>query len=88
MTLTPDERISYMQAVWETFQAKAKTQRDMTNAEYHQVSKWLDDGIPLFVVLRGIAEFSGKPRRLEAVEVPVEKALAYRVKAVGSDEEG
>jgi len=79
--LTPEERISYMQAVWETFQHKAGTKRDMSSAEYHQVSKWLDSGVPLFAVLRGIAEFGGKPRRLEAVAGPVDKAVAYWVKA-------
>lgn len=75
--LTADERIAYLQAIWETFQRKAHTQRDMTSAEYHLAAKWLDSGIPLFAVLRGITEFDGKPRRLEAVAGPVDRAVKY-----------
>lgn len=82
MKLTADERIAYLQAVWEVFQGKAKTQRDMTNSEYHLAAKWLDSGTPLFVVCRAMEDFDGKPKRLEALQTPVEKAVDYWVKAV------
>lgn len=75
--LTPDERIQYLQAIWETFQHKAGTQRDMSSAEYHVAAGWLNSGIPLFAVLRGIEDFNGTPRRLEAVRGPVDQAVAY-----------
>ena len=72
-----------MQAIWATFQDKAKTKRDMSSAEYHVASKWADRNIPLPVVLRGLHEFEGVPRRLEACVVSVEKSEAYYRKAMG-----
>lgn len=77
MKLSSEERIAYMRAVWDTFRDKANTQRDMTNAEYHAVAKWLDADVPLFVVCRAIQDFEGVPKRLEALHHPVEKAIAY-----------
>jgi len=81
--LNPDDRVTYLQAVWASFQDKAQTSRDMSSAEYHIASKWVDRSIPLPVVLRGIHEFSGKPKRLEAVVLSVERAEAYWFKAMG-----
>lgn len=78
-----DDRITYLQAIWASFQAKAGITRDWSNAEYHAAAKWADRSIPLPVVLRAIHEFEGKPRRLEAMVVPVEKAEAYWFKAMG-----
>ena len=78
-----EDRIHYLQAIWATFQDKAKTKRDMSSSEYHAAAKWADRDIPLPVVLRGIHEFEGTPRRLEAVVVSVEKAEAYWRQAMG-----
>jgi len=78
-----DDRVGYLQAIWATFQDKAKTKRDMSSSEYHAASKWADRDIPLPVVLRGIHEFEGTPRRLEAVVVSVERAYAYYANAMG-----
>jgi hypothetical protein len=77
------DRVTYLQAVWSTFQDKAGTKRDMSSAEYHEASKWLDRNIPLPIVLRGIHEFEGAPRRLEACVVSVERAYGYYAKAMG-----
>ena len=77
MKLTAEERIKYLQAVWETFQERADTKRDMTNSEYHTAAKWLDADVPLFVVCRAMQDFDGNIRRLEALNVPVEKAIDY-----------
>ena len=73
----------YAQAVWASFQDKAKTKRDMSSREFQIVSRWMDQDRPLPVVLRGIHEFSGKPSRLEAVEVSVDRAYAYWFQAMG-----
>jgi hypothetical protein len=55
----------------------------MSSSEYHAAAKWADRNIPLPVVLRGIHEFNGAPKRLEAVVLSVERAEAYWFKAMG-----
>lgn len=81
--MNSDDRVTYLQAIWSTFQDKAKTKRDMSSSEYHAAAKWADRNIPLPVVLRGIHEFNGAPKRLEAVVLCVERAEAYWFKAMG-----
>lgn len=83
-TLTADQRIEWLQAIWANFQKKAGTHRDMSSSEYHVASKWLSRGLPLAVVFRAIQDFSGKPRRLEALESAVNDAAEYHFKALGS----
>jgi len=78
-----DDRVSYAQAVWSSWQDKARSNRDMSSAEFHIVSRWMDRSLPLPVVLRGIHEFEGTPRRLEACVASVERAAAYWFKAMG-----
>ena len=81
--MRPEDRITYLQAIWSSFQDKARTTRDMSSSEYHAAAKWADRSLPLPVVLRGIHEFEGTPRRLEACEASVERAAAYWFKAMG-----
>lgn len=83
MKLTGDERLAYLRAVWGEFSKKAEITRDWSSAEYHVAARWLDQGIPLFVILRAIEDFNGKPRRLGAIEQPVANAVDYWRKAVG-----
>lgn len=83
MKLSADNRVVYAQSVWAAFQNKARTHRDMSSAEFNLVRRWLDRGVPLFVVLRGINDFTGKPGRLEAVEQSVERSVGYWHKAAG-----
>lgn len=78
-----DDRVSYAQAVWSSFQHKAGTHRDMSSAEFMCVSRWMDRSIPLPIVLRAIHEFNGTPRRLEAVESEVQRAYEYWFQAMG-----
>jgi hypothetical protein len=78
-----EDRVPYIQAIWATFQDKAHIKRDMSNAEFFVASKWADLSIPLPVVLRGIHEFEGKPRRLEAVVANVDRAYGYWFQAMG-----
>lgn len=81
--MNSDDRVTYLQAIWATFQDKAKIKRDMSSAEYHAAAKWADRNIPLPVVLRGIHEFNGIPKRLEAVVQNVERSEAYWFQAMG-----
>lgn len=81
--MTPEERISYGQAVWDAFRYKAKTRRDCSSAEFYHVSRWMDRGVPLPLVLRAIHEFDGVPRRLEAIEAAVDSNYAYWRQAIG-----
>jgi hypothetical protein len=78
-----EDRVSMAQAIWSAFQDKAHTQRDCSSAEFWIVSKWMDRSLPLPIVLRGIHEFEGTPRRLEACVVSVERAAAYWFKCMG-----
>lgn len=80
--LTDDQRDKYIKAVHETFQDKAGVQRIFSSAEFNQLLRWLDAGVPLWVVIRGINDFEGKPRRLEAVVASVERVHAYGLQAV------
>ena len=64
-------------AIWNEFCKLSGQERDMTCAEWYVLSGWLDRDIPLPVVLRGFAEFQGKPRKLEAMQGPVERAYRY-----------
>jgi hypothetical protein len=41
------------------------------------LSGWLDQDIPLPVILRAFGEFQGKPRVLSAMEGPVKRAYQY-----------
>jgi len=79
-----DDRVTYAQAVWSSFQAKAKTHRDCSSAEFMCVSRWMDKSVPLPVVLRAIHEFNGTPRRLEACVDGVEAAYSYWRSAMGA----
>lgn len=83
MRLTPEQRIEYLRAVWTNFQKKARTRREMSNAEFWIASKWLDRGLPLPVVLRAVQDFAGQPRRLEALAQGVEVAARHHFTAVG-----
>ena len=66
------------------FQRKAQTDRDASSAEWNTLCRWMDRGLPLFVVLRGIKDFDGKPRRLEAIVASVDRSVEYWHRAVGS----
>jgi hypothetical protein len=82
--MNPDDRVTYLQAIWSMFQKRAKTEREMSPAEYYIAAKWADRNIPLPIIERGIEEFNGRPRRLEAVEAAVVRAYEYWFQAVGA----
>lgn len=82
--LTADQRIQFARTVWYEFQRKARTKREMSSTEWHVLSKWMDRGLPLSVVLRGLTDFAGQPRRLEGIVASVEESVERWHKAVGS----
>lgn len=82
--LRSEDRPTYAAAVWETFQMRHQPSRlTMTSAEFDLVRRWMDRGIPLPVVERGISETGGKPRMLLACEEAVRRAEAYWFSAMG-----
>ena len=83
-----EDRPHVARAVWDEFCKLSGESRDMTCAEGYVLSKWLNpvydsegrmirDAIPLPVILRAFGEFAGRPRRLGAMEGPVNRAFAY-----------
>lgn len=81
--MNPDDRITYLTAIWYEFQQKAGIKRDWSSAEYHLAAKWADRNIPLAVVFRAFTDFTGRPKRLEAMEGAVDDAQAYYHRAMG-----
>ncbi len=63
--------------IWDEFCKLSGEVREPTCREWYLLSGWLDDSIPLPVILRAFGEFNGKPRRLEAMEGPVSRAYRY-----------
>lgn len=78
-----EDRPTFARAVWSEFVKLSGREREMSAAEWYVLSKWMDQSIPLPVILRAFEEFQGKPRRLEALVVPVDKAYAYWRQAMG-----
>ena len=79
------DEVGYVYAIWETFRRKHAPDRLMaSNREGMLIRRWIDQQIPLPVVLRAIDEFQGTARRLEAFEVPVERAYQYWRDAMGA----
>ncbi|MGE5747307.1 MAG: hypothetical protein ACM33U_08600 [Solirubrobacterales bacterium] len=82
-----EDRIFYARAVWATFRSKAGTLREMSNAEFVLIGRWMDRSLPLPTVLQAIEDFAGVPRRLEAVEAQVERENKRVRAALGLDAE-
>jgi hypothetical protein len=80
--VTPKEREQYGRLVWAEFQKVSGTQRDPSSAEFHVIWKWMQADIPFALIVRAFSEFTGRPRRLEAMQVPVEKVVEYQRKAL------
>lgn len=84
MALRREDRPGYADAVWTTFQAKFQRGRlTMSSAEFMAVSRWMDRGIPLIVVLRALEDMKGSAGTLMACERPVEEAYRYWSQAMG-----
>jgi hypothetical protein len=80
-----EDRPSYADAVWESFRERFGIQRlTASSVEGVLVSRWMDRGIPLAIVLRGVGETGGRPMNLTACEKPVERAVEYWQQASGT----
>jgi hypothetical protein len=70
--------------VWQAFLAKTgeRVTRDMSSLEFDVLKRWMDSGIPLAVVLRGITDTRGKGRMLGYFASSVQEAVEMQRKAV------
>ena len=72
-----EDRATLARCVWGAFCKLTGRERDPSSAEWYVLSGWMDENIPLPVILRAFTEFNGKPRMLSAMEGPVGRAYAY-----------
>lgn len=72
-----EDREHVGRAVWDEFCKLSGRERCASPAEWDVLSKWMDKGIPLPVILRAFGEFKGRPRVLTAMEGPVARAYEY-----------
>ena len=78
-------RGEYVKAVWAALVERRGTPSpEMSTAEWDQACQWFNAGVPLAVVLRGIADCVGKPKSLMYVKPAVKDAVAYWDKAMGT----
>jgi hypothetical protein len=78
VSMRSEDRDHVARAIWDEFcKLRGPGALNPTAREWYVLSGWMDRDIPLPVVLRGFSEFNGRPRKLEAMQVPVEKAYAY-----------
>lgn len=72
-----EDRPTYASAVWETFRERFQPGRlTMSTAEFAMVIRpWMDQDVPLAVVLEGLANVEGKPRTLHACQRAVDAEI-------------
>ena len=75
-------RMIYARTVWAEFVKKTGTKRAMTCAEWGVLVGWMDQDIPLRIVLRALDDTKGKGRTLVYYEKPVEAAARHWARAV------
>jgi hypothetical protein len=83
VSIRREDRPGYAEAIWSEFCSRAKHERIISPAEFRLVERWMEQGIPLPVVFRGFDDFRDRPRRLEAMELPVQRAYEYWFQAMG-----
>jgi len=63
--LTQGQRFEYSKEVWlEFIKRRGSVRPAMSSLEWNQICTWMDDQVPLRVVLTGIRECGGTPRTL------------------------
>lgn len=73
-----EDRPHVARAIWSEFvKLRGEGAPNPTAREWYVLSGWLDQDIPLPVILRAFGEFQGKPRVLSAMEGPVKRAYQY-----------
>lgn len=83
--MSPDQRIEYGRAVWSAHQARRRDERIMSPAEWDLIRRWMDQKIPLRVVLRGIADTARAGRSLLYYEPSVTAAIKSWERALNVD---
>lgn len=72
-----EDRPTFARCVWDEFCKLSGVERCISPAEFYVLEGWMDQQIPLPVILRAFGEFKGKPRKLEAMQVPVRRAYEF-----------
>ena len=80
--MTPAERLDYSRAVWAEFRRKTGTQRAMSCAEWGVLAGWMDQDIPLRIILRALQDTNGRGRTLVYYEKPVEAAARFWARTI------
>ena len=84
MPLTGPDREEYVRQVFEHFAAVHNDQRlSSTLTEYDLARHWATRGVPLAVVLQGISDTAGKPRRLQACQRAVDAEISRWSQSMG-----
>lgn len=79
------QRSEYAEAVWQEFCARVgQPTRTMSRVEFEVVDGWLQRGIPLRIVLRGIQDTKGNGRTLAYFGPSVLEAFDHWRQAVGA----
>lgn len=72
--MTQSERFDYIKELWLKFIARRGSVRPtMSSNEFNLIATWMDQGVPLRVVLQAMADSKGDPRTLLYFERPVEQ---------------
>ena len=81
--MEPDYWPKYADAVWREFTRRSgKPERLMSCLEWETMREWLDGGVPLRVVLRGIQDTGGRPNTLSYYRPSVRRAYEQWRQAV------
>ena len=80
--MTPAERLDYSRTVWAEFVRKTGSTRQMSCAEWGVLAGWMDQDIPLRIVLRALDDTKGRGHTLVYYEKPVAAAARFWAKAV------
>lgn len=82
--LSREEREEYGQEVWRAFcKRRGSTNPRMSSREFNQILRWLEDRVPLSVVVQGIEGCGGKPHTLNYCAPAVQQELERVSAALG-----
>ena len=84
---SPKERESYARQVWQAFKAHGKPSHRITldlmsPSEWHLLLAWMDEAIPLRIVLRAFEDTKGQGTTLRYYRSSVEQAYKHWLEAV------
>ena len=87
--MTPEHRTDYARIVWKEWLDRRKDNGMgfMTPSEWFLITEWMDSGVPLRIVLRGMEDCAGKvgPRtQITYISSSVDEAYERWGKAIGA----